>query len=514
MLGRTRGAPGVVVVVAVVLLLTSCSSAPSADVGTVLPDREVTVAFQFPPRSAYALDSDEGARLARFGVVETLVALDEDAQPVPQLATAWEQQVDLRTWRFQLRPGVVFHDGNVLDSAAVVTALGYISSVAAPPRAINGIGLKVAADGADAVLISTTEPDPILPLRLSSGATGILSPVAYAGGGQPAIIRTGTGPLQLTEVNGVQSATLLRFDGYWGEKAAAETINVRYLPDPPARALAIRAGDVNLTEGLPEASLAELSATEGVTVESYPAARTIELLLNQSAPPFSDIRVRQAVTAAIDRPALAQQVLNGAALPAAELFGPAVPWGSTKPPAGANVAEARRLLADAGYGPDNPLSVRLWTFPNRPELPLLATAVQAMLAQAGIQARIEIGDYAAQEPQVLAGRFDMFISSRSYLSDFPDPTGVLTSDYSCAGSYNIDHYCSAEFDALLATLPGISDPGQRQQVFREAAQKLVADAVGVPLVHARNTVALRGVTGFVADPLDLRPVLPELAQVG
>lgn len=513
-MGRASGARGLVLIVAVVLLLASCSSEPPGGPGTARPDGELTVAFQFPPRSAYALDSDEGARLARFGVVETLVGLGEDAQPVPMLATAWEQQVDPRTWRFQLRPEVVFHDGNVLDSAAVVTALTYISSVAAPPRAINGIGLTVAADGPDAVLISTAEPDPILPLRLTSGTTGILSPAAYAAGGQPQIIRTGTGPLQLTEVNGVQSATLLRFDDYWGDKAAAAKINVRYVPDPPARALAIRAGDVNLTEGLPEASLAELSATEGVTVENYPAARTIELLLNQSAPPFSDIRVRQAVTAAIDRPALAQQVLNGAALPAAELFGPAVPWGSTEPPAGANAAEARRLLADAGHGPDNPLSVRLWTFSNRPELPLLATAVQAMLAEAGIRVAIEIGDYAAQEPEVLAGRFDMFISSRSYLSDFPDPTGVLTSDYSCAGSYNIDHYCSPEFDALLATLPDITDPGQRQQVFREAAQKLVADAVGVPLVHARNTVALRGVTGFVADPLDLRPVLPELAPTG
>jgi peptide/nickel transport system substrate-binding protein len=115
---------------------------------------------------------------------------------------------------------------------------------------------------------------------------------------------------------------------------------------------------------------------------------------------------------------------------------------------------------------------------------------------------------------VLGGRYDLFLSSRSYLSDFPDPTGVLTSDYSCAGSYNIDHYCSPAFDALLGTLASITDPQQRQQVFREAARMLITDAVGVPLVHPRNTVALRGATGFVADPLDLLPVLPRLAQAG
>jgi peptide/nickel transport system substrate-binding protein len=105
--------------------------------------------------------------------------------------------------------------------------------------------------------------------------------------------------------------------------------------------------------------VAQLSATAGIQVQSYPAARTILLLMNQSAAPFSDVRIRRAVTAAIDRPALAAQVLNGAALPAADLFGPAVPWGVTKAPAGADLAEARRLLAEAGHGPDNRLQVRL-----------------------------------------------------------------------------------------------------------------------------------------------------------
>jgi peptide/nickel transport system substrate-binding protein len=311
--------------------------------------------------------------LARFGVVETLVALDAAGGPVPGLAVSWQRQ-DARTWRFELRQGVAFHDGSPLTAAAVVTALRYISSVPAPPRAIAGIGLQAIAAGPDAVLVSTTAPDPILPLRLSSGSLGILAPAAYAGSGNPDVIGTGTGPLQLIEVNGTQGASLVRYDDYWGEQAAAARITVRYVPDPQARALAVLAGDANVAEGLPQASLAELSAAPGVVVESYPAARTIELLMNQSAPPFSDIRVRRAVTAAIDRPALAAQVLAGTALPAADLFGPAVPWGATEPPPGPDLDKARRLLAEAGYGPGRSLSVRLWTFPNRPELPLLATA--------------------------------------------------------------------------------------------------------------------------------------------
>ncbi|ODU01585.1 MAG: hypothetical protein ABS81_20310 [Pseudonocardia sp. SCN 72-86] len=440
----------------------------------------MTVALQFPPRAAYAFDADDGARLQSLGVVETLTTVDDKVRPAPGLSTDWQQIGDGRTWRFVLRQGVTFHDGTALTPDSVVTALNYISSVSAPPRAIRGIGLQVAADGDRAVLVTTAAPDPVVPLRLSSGSLGILAPSAYAGGGQPSVLRTATGPYVLTAIDGTASATLLRNDSYWGTKAGAAKVTVRYVTDPQSRALALQSGDVQFTEGLPNASIGQLKSA-GADVVQYPGARTVELLLNQSAAPFSDVRVRRAVTAAIDRPALAAQVLNGAAEPASDLFGAAVPWGATAPPPAADPAAAARLLTEAGYGPGGkPLNVRLWTFPNRPELPVLATAIQAMLAKAGITVDVQVGDYSAQEPDVLAGRFDMFLNSRSYLSDYADATSVLSSDYTCAGSYNIDHYCSAEYDALVARLPGTVDVAARQALFAEAARRLTDDAVRFP----------------------------------
>ncbi|MEU6699272.1 ABC transporter substrate-binding protein [Pseudonocardia sp. NPDC046786] len=504
--------PGVRVLAALTTaaaLLAGCGS-PSGG-GTPDPAGALTVALQFPPRSDYAFDADDGKLLSYLGVAETLTTVDDEAAAAPGLATGWEQDGD--TWRFTLRPGVAFHDGTPLTPEVVVTALRHVAGVEAPPRSIRGIGFEIEADGADAVRISTAEPDPVMPLRMSSGNLAILAPAAYAGGGAPDYLRTGTGPLVLDAVNGVESAELLRNDDYWGEPAGAARITVRYVEDPQARALAVQAGDVQFAEGLPAAQLEQVRSA-GAEVVAYEGARTVPLQLNQSRAPFDDVRVRRAVTEAIDRPVLAGQVLAGSARPAADLFGPAVPWGATEPPAGADAERARTLLAEAGYGPENPLTVQLWTFPNRPELPTLANAVQAMLGEAGIRVEVTVGNYEAQEPEVLAGQYDMFLNSRSYLSDFPDAASTLTSDYTCAGSYAIDQYCSPAYDALVERLNGTVDPAQRRQLFAEAAGMLTADAVGVMLVHPLNTAVLRGATGFTPDPLQVRPVLPQLIPAG
>lgn len=507
-----RRCPVVVTVVVVVAFLAACGRDGGGAAGTPVPDGELRLAAQFAPRSGYAIETDDAFILTQLGATESLTSAAADGQVRAGLAESWEQ-VDPLTWRFVLRPGVVFHDGTTLTPSAVVTALRYVAGVAAPPRALRGLQLTVAEDGADAVRLSTVHPDPILPLRMSSPNAVILASSAYAGGA-PSVIGTGTGPMRLVSVEGAQRADLERFDGYWGERPALARVTATFVSDPAARALALRAGDVEIAQGLPEASLLEFSAGSGFDQQVVPAPRTVSLLMNQSAAPFTDVRIRQAVARAIDRKALAEQALAGSALPATELFGPAVAWGSSDPPPAPDLDGARALLAAAGHGPDNPLQVRLWTYGNRPELPTLGTAVQAMLRDAGIDAQIQIGEYGAQEPELLAGRYDMYLLSRSYLTDVPDAGAALRSDYTCAGSYNLNHYCSPAFDALISTLDATTDPAARQDVFRAAARMLVDDVVGVPLVHSQENAVTSGVAGYTLDPLAKRLVTPQLAVTG
>ncbi|MCW0213534.1 MAG: ABC transporter substrate-binding protein [Pseudonocardia sp.] len=498
---------------AVLALATACGGATGAATGPVRPDGELRVALQFSPRSGYAMDTDDAFVLHQFGATETLVNSGSDGRPQPGLATSWAQ-VDPTTWRFDLRPGVTFQDGTALDPAAVVNALTWVSGVAAPPRAVKGIGLRAVADGPAAVRVTTTRPDPILPLRLSSVNTAILAPSAYRADAPPTVLGTGTGPMRLTAADGMQQAVLERNDAYWGTKGSLKTVTATFVPDPAARALALRAGDVDIAQGLPESSLLEFTEGGGYTNSAVAAPRTVTLMMNQAAEPFADVRVRQAVEKALDRTALAEQALAGAALPAAELFGPAVGWGSQDPPPAPDVEGAKALLAQAGHGPDDPVTVRLQTYPNRPELPTLATAVQGMLRDVGIDAQIQIGEYATQEPDLLDGRYDLFLLSRNYLTDVPDAGSTLVSDYSCAGSYNINRYCSPAFDALLAPLGTTADPATRQEVFRRASAMLTADVVGVPLVHSQENGVARNVSGYTVDPLAKDLVTPGLAVLG
>ncbi|MFC5233427.1 ABC transporter substrate-binding protein [Pseudonocardia zijingensis] len=506
--GRHRRS-ALVTVIVVVALLAACGPGGGGEGGAPVPDGELRIAAQFAPRAGYAVDTDDAFVLTQLGATEALTAAAADGQVRAALAESWTQ-LDPLTWRFVLRPGVTFHDGSPVTPAAVATALRYVVGVAAPPRALRGLGLVVAEDGADAVRVSTAQPDPILPLRLSSPNAVILAPSAY-GGATPSVFGTGTGPMRLVSAEGAQRAVLERFDAYWGGRPALARVTATFVSDPAARALALRAGDVDIAQGLPESSLLEFSAGSGFDEQTAPAPRTVSLLLNQSAAPFADPRIRQAVARSLDRRALAEQALAGSALPASELFGPAVAWGATDPPPAPDVEGARALLAQAGHGPDNPLRVRLWTYPVRAELPTLATAVQAMLRDAGVEAEIRVGDYGTQEPELIAGRYDMFLLSRSYLTDVPDAGATLRSDYTCDGSYNLNHYCSPAYDALIATLDTTTDTAARQEVFRAAARMLTEDVVGVPLVHSQENVVTSGVAGFVLDPFAKRLVTPQLA---
>ncbi|MEJ8279745.1 ABC transporter substrate-binding protein [Pseudonocardia spirodelae] len=493
---------------ACVAVLTACGGT-GGGTGRVVPDGRVTIAMAFGPSAGYAVDTDDAFVLSQLGVTESLVASGPDGRPRPALATAWAQQADPRTWRFELRPGVSFQNGEPLTGQAAAEALNRVAGVAAPPRAVRGIGLRAAADGTGAVRVTTTAADPILPLRLSGASTAILAPSAYRST-PPSVQGTGTGPMTVTEVNGTQSVTLARNDRYWGERPLLAGVTANFVPDPAARALALRAGDADIAQELPESAALEFTGDEYVN-QTVAAPRTASLILNQSRAPFSDIRVRQAVAAALDRTALGEQALAGSAVPASELFGPAVAWGSQDAPPPADPARARQLLAEAGHGPGNPLRVELGTYGARAELPTLATAVQEMLRAAGIEATVRIGDYDAREPQLLAGDVDMYLLSRSYLLDVPDAGATLTSDYTCQGSYNLNHYCSPQFDALLAPLATETDPAARQKVFTEASARLTADVVGIPLVHTNAGGVGHRVTGYTVDPLAKTLVVPGLA---
>jgi peptide/nickel transport system substrate-binding protein len=455
------------------------------------------VALQFGPDAGLAIETDDASVLAKAGVVERLVLADAGGSPVPSLALSW-QRVDDRTWEFVLRPDVVFHDGTSFNAAAVETALGYISTVASPPRSLGGMTLTTEIVDDLTVRVITSEPDPILPLRLSSRALGILSPAAYQSSPTAPI---GTGPFSVAEFNPPDALTVERFDGYWGETARLGAAEFRFIPDAGARAAALRAGEVDVADGIAIPDLEALEADADIDLIRFNLARTASLYANTVSGPMSNPAAREAVSLAIDEVAIADQLLEGQFAPANSYFGPENPWAPQRTGSPADAAEQAATIVEGLDADDR--SISIWTYASRPELADIATVVQVQLQSAGFEVELEVGEYTPLEARVFAGEHDLFLGSRGYYFDIADAGAVLTSDFSCEGGYNLNLYCSPSFDALMEQLSAADSTSDRQILFAEAAQVLLDEYVGFPLVHDRARYAARtNVEGLVIDPFE------------
>lgn len=160
------------------LLLAGCFDEQRDTTSSEAGER-ISLAMLQPPRSGLTPLSDDAFKLSRWSTAETLIRLDASSDPLPFLATEWEQ-LDGHTWRFVIRDGVSFHDGTTLTVSDVVNALTAATQAAPKPRILDGVNMTIEADGDNAVIVRTATNDPLIPNRLSSPQLAILAASAYA----------------------------------------------------------------------------------------------------------------------------------------------------------------------------------------------------------------------------------------------------------------------------------------------------------------------------------------------
>ncbi|MEV0809092.1 ABC transporter substrate-binding protein [Micromonospora sp. NPDC050200] len=442
------------------------------------------VVMLLPPRAALSPLSDDAFKLSRLGIAESLTTLDAGGAPQPALAVSWSLQDD-RTWRFVLREGVRFHDGTVLDATRAADSITRATAARPQPRILDGVELTARPEGPSTLLVHTAKPDPLLPQRLSSPQLSILAARAYTGTGVDPV-GAGSGPFTLTRLDGTQGATLDRFTGYWGGRAAAPGIDVSFVPDGTARTAALRTGAADIVEAVPAAQATLLAPG---TYREVAMPRTNTLYLNTRRGPFADPAVRAAARAAVRRDALVNGVYETRADTAVGLLGPAVPWAADRParterPAGR--AAGRRVV--------------LATFSDRPELPEVATTLAQHLRAAGFEVEQVVREYAHIEADALAGRFDAFILSRATLLDSGDPVAYLTSDFTCDGGFNIAQLCDPAVDGAVASAAAEGDLTARRTLVLAAERAVLETDAAVPLLHERVIQGNRpGVVDAVFD---------------
>jgi len=469
--------------------------------------KEITIGLgqESYPRRGWTMETDDAFSMVYIGVLETLVKVDFDGQMVPNLAEAWSQ-VDDTTWKFNLRKNISFTNGEPFNAAAVVKALNYIKGAKTPPRGITAKTFKdIQAPDDYTVVIQTTSPDALLPNRLTSPATGILAPSAYkADSGPVDPFNTGTGPFILTNEVADQSLTLVKNPNYWGGAVKIDKATVLFVPDAQIRAGMLSSGEIDMDIHLPVEQIPVLKNNKDVVIDRMQTPRTTTLHLNMSRPPFDNVKVRQAVAYALDKQAIVDATLEGVGAPGVGPIAPSEPWVNADLKGYPfDQEKAKALLAEAGYKAGD-LKVGLWTYSTRANLPLTAIAIQDMLSQVGIVAEVRVAQYDPMEKDVLGGKYDMFIISRNHVLDSFDPEAFFASDYTCEGSFNMDHFCDKTFDASLAKAQGMTDLKARYDIYRQLQNTLVDDqCVGVFLNYTEIVDGVRSnVVNFKVHPLE------------
>jgi peptide/nickel transport system substrate-binding protein len=285
-------------------------------------------------------------------------------------------------------------------------------------------------------------------------------------------VGAGTGPFELTEVNGTSSASLDRYDDYWGGKAKAPGIDVKFVPDGTARAAALRSGEADIVEAVPVSQAALLDPD---LVTEVPMPRTNTLYLNTEKGVFKEPAMRAAAREAIDAESIVKGVYEGRADIAEGLLGPALPW----------AAGLREPVRHTEAGDPEGKRVTIGTFTDRAELPEVAAALQQQLRKAGFEVKLDVREYANIESDALAGEFDAFILSRATVLDSGDPAAYLYSDFASDGSFNIAQLADPAVDkALDEAAQTATGEARRKAVIAAEAAVLRTDAA-LPMLHER-----------------------------
>jgi peptide/nickel transport system substrate-binding protein len=429
-----------------------------------------------PHRSSAQVD-----RQVFQNLFDKLVDTDANLTVVPMLATSWTISPDGKTVTFTLRQGVRFHDGTPFDAEAVVYNFARMRDPQFPSARRSEIGPITTVSAVDPSTVRITLERPYSPLLyvLTDRAGMMVSPAAARQAGTDfALHPVGTGPFRFVEKIPQDHITLERTPGYWARgEPYLDRILYRPIIDDNARVASLKSGDVDIMNFVPLAQVRELAKEASqpgarFRLLEHGAFQWYGIWLNVTRPPFDNTLLRQALSAAIDRDAIANVVLQGGAYPAFSFFPPGTPaydpsW--KVPPR--DIALAKEKLRAAGS--PGGFEFTLLTLPGETDTSL-AEAVQSMAADAGIRAKIQLiefgtmleeGDHLQHQAMLLgwSGRpdpdFDIY--------PFVTQSGI--------GAFNYAGYADPKVQELLDAARLLNAMDQRRRIYREVTMILADD---------------------------------------
>lgn len=455
-------------IAATVVTLFTVASTVASTVAAQAQRADAIIGLQLEPPHLDPTSAAAGAidQVLYANVFEGLTRFGPDGSVQPGLAASWTISDDGLSYTFQLREGVAFHDGTTFEASDVVFSLDRAraeDSTNAQKALFAGIE-DVEALGDSSVRIDLAAPQGNFLFNLAWGDAVMVAPESI---GDIKNLPIGTGAFRFEQWRRGDQISLSRNADYWGEPASLEAATFKFISEPTAAYAAMLAGDIDAFYSYPAPeNLAQFERDPRFTVLSGNTEGETILAMNNQQAPFDDIRVRKAVSHAIDRQAIIDGAMFGYGTPIGSHFAPHNPdYVDLTAIAAFDPALARDLLAQAGYAEGFSTTLKL---PPPSYARRGGEIIAAQLREVGIEAEISFLEWAQWLEQVFRG-YDYGLTIVSHTEPM-DINIYARPDY-------YFQYDNPDFQALIETLAVESDPAARSALLAQAQTTIAEDFV-------------------------------------
>jgi peptide/nickel transport system substrate-binding protein len=510
------------VVLALTLSLLGCSSSKNSAGKNVTNSSGSTLVYARGGDSV-KLDpaevTDGESLIVGKQVLETLVNYKKDSTDIePSLAKSWKISPDGLTYTFDLQQGVKFQDGTDFNADAVVknfdrwangneaTFPYYKSQFGGYKGEKTAVIKEVKAVDDHTVQFTLFRPQAPFLKNMAMTPFSISSPAAIEKYGDKYMEHpVGTGPFTFQEWKRDDTITVVKNTNYWQKGLPKlDKVIFKVIKDNSARLNALQNGEVDLIDGVNPSDVASVKADKNLQLFQRPSMNVGYLGFNVEKKPFNNVKVRQALSYAVDKAAIIKNFFDGTAIPAKNPIPPSINgYNDSITDYNFDLAKAKKLLAEAGY--PNGFSIDLWAMPvARPYMPngqKVAEAIQADFAKIGVKANIVTMEWGTYLEKLRVGTAPMYMLG--WTGDNGDADNFLYAllDKDSINSNNYSRYANEEVHKLLIQAQTETDESKRNELYKKAQVLIHNDAPWIPLDYSVPQLAgINTIKGFTPHP--------------
>lgn len=431
---------------------------------------------------------------------DRLLTINADGSVAPGLAKSWSWSDDKLALTLELTPGLKFHDGTPVDAEAVKFHVERAKTQKDSQRAEDATSIvSVEAKGPTTVVFRLSQPDAVLLTKLGERLGMVMSPTAVKAGGENfARNPVCTGPYKFVSRTAQDKIVLEKNANYRNASAYAfNRVIFQMLPDDSVRLANVRAGSVDIIDKLDPSAVAAVEqegALKVIPVDTFNNQTVVVNFDAKNKPPLStNAKVREAFELALDRQAIVDVVWAGRYIAGNQFVPPTSPYYNKDIPIPArDVDKAKRILQEQGF--TQPVPVELMVS-NRPLSVRVAEVMQAMLTEAGFDAKIKVVEHATALKVTAAGDFETWGPIGPQFANDPDGLSFLT--LHSEGGRNLSRYNNPEVDKLLLESRAELNPAKRAELFHKIMALVTADRPVIYLYHLRPLYVMNAkLSGF------------------